>query len=180
MQGRLEQLAPATAQKNINLAVLRSLEIPYPDPEYQAEVLAEYDREMSLLGALDGTTDIQDLHARSLRSSILATAFSGELVPQDANDEAASVLLNRIADEGQSSDGQRASDTKQPSTSMPTTTEAELHAIRLGIQLMWEDGYTMAEIADTMDMAPRQLGAEMKRMRVEGWELPYRRRKATA
>ena len=52
MQDRLEQLAPATAQKNINLAVLRALEISYPALAYQVEVLSEYDRQMSLLGAL--------------------------------------------------------------------------------------------------------------------------------
>ena len=35
----------------------------------------------------------------SLRQSILKAAFSGQLVPQDANDEPASVLLERIAAE---------------------------------------------------------------------------------
>jgi len=37
--------------------------------------------------------------SESLRQSILKKAFSGQLVPQDSNDEPASVLLERIARE---------------------------------------------------------------------------------
>ena len=36
------------------------------------------------------------MRAASLRRSILAAAFSGQLVPQDPDDEPASVLLERI------------------------------------------------------------------------------------
>ncbi len=35
-------------------------------------------------------------YSKSLRQSILAAAFRGELVPQDPKDEPASVLLDRI------------------------------------------------------------------------------------
>lgn len=41
-----------------------------------------------------------------LESAVLAKAFQGELVPQDSNDEPASVLLDRIR-------GQRAAGPKQ-------------------------------------------------------------------
>lgn len=113
MQDRLEQLAPATAQKNINLAVLRALEIPYPDLAYQVEVLDEYDRQMSLLGALDRTVAVEVRHAGGLRTSILAAAFSGKLVPQDADDEPASVLLERITAERVSSNGHKPTKARQ-------------------------------------------------------------------
>jgi type I restriction enzyme S subunit len=36
------------------------------------------------------------VHVEKLTQSILAKAFRGELVPQDPNDEPASVLLERI------------------------------------------------------------------------------------
>lgn len=107
MQGRLEQLAPATAQKNINLAVLRALEIPYPDLEYQAEVVGEYDRQMSLIASLEAALDAAARKSDRLRSSILATAFSGKLTPQNPNDEPSSVLLERIAAERTQFNGPR-------------------------------------------------------------------------
>ena len=52
-------------------------------------MLSHVDREISQLSN----------HAGSLRSSILAAAFSGKLVPQDPTDEPASMLLERIAAE---------------------------------------------------------------------------------
>ncbi len=112
MQGRLERLAPATAQKNINLAVLRTLEIPYPEVTYQTKVIDEYDRQMSLLGALARVVDAAVETAGGLRVSILAHAFLGMLVPQDPNDEPASVLLERIEAEHASSNGKRAIKTR--------------------------------------------------------------------
>jgi type I restriction enzyme S subunit len=113
MQDRLERLAPATAQKNINLALLRALEIPYPDLTYQAEVLDEYDRQMSLLGALDDTASVEGQRAGALRSSILSAAFSGKLVTQDPRDEPASALLRRIAAEQASSNDRPSAKARQ-------------------------------------------------------------------
>jgi type I restriction enzyme S subunit len=99
MQGHLEQLAPATAQKNINLAVLRALEIPYPELRYQALVVEEYDRQLSLVTSLEETLYAAIRQSYRLRSSIFANAFSGKLVAQDAGDEPAPILLERIAAE---------------------------------------------------------------------------------
>lgn len=52
----------------------------------------------------------------ALRSSVLATAFSGTLVHQDPRDEAASVLLERIAAERASSNGRSRARTRKSST----------------------------------------------------------------
>jgi type I restriction enzyme, S subunit len=99
MQNRLEQLAPATAQKNINLAVLRSLEIPYPEASTQQRILNEFDRQMSLIDGLAKATGGMGVRTSALQSSILVSAFSGKLVPRDPSDEPASVLLDLIAAE---------------------------------------------------------------------------------
>jgi type I restriction enzyme S subunit len=40
--------------------------------------------------------DSEISHSEALRQSILKKAFSGQLVPQNPNDEPASVLLERI------------------------------------------------------------------------------------
>jgi len=105
MQSRLERLAPATAQKNINLAVLRALEIPYPDMRYQAKVVEEYDRHMSLIASLDEAIDTAVRQSHRLRAAILTIALSGKLTPQEPSDEPASVLLERIAVERTQSNG---------------------------------------------------------------------------
>jgi type I restriction enzyme S subunit len=45
---------------------------------------------------IEGEVRAGDARCRQLRRSILAAAFSGQLVPQDPDDEPASVLLERI------------------------------------------------------------------------------------
>ena len=53
-------------------------------------------RKISICDQLDQTLTTALQHAEALRQSILKKAFSGQLVPQDPNDEPASVLLERI------------------------------------------------------------------------------------
>ena len=52
--------------------------------------------------------------ADHLRSSILAAAFSGKLVPQDPNDEPASVVLERIEAEEHEVNGHKPTRTRKP------------------------------------------------------------------
>jgi type I restriction enzyme S subunit len=93
----IEALAPATAQKNINLSVLNEVVIRTPDMAEQREIVR---RGKALLAIVDR---IEARYADALRQSqrlaslTLAKAFRGELVPQDPNDEPASALLARIA-----------------------------------------------------------------------------------
>ena len=51
---------------------------------------------MSVIDHLDQTIEEALEQAAALRQAILKKAFSGRLVPQDAEDEPASVLLERI------------------------------------------------------------------------------------
>jgi type I restriction enzyme S subunit len=96
MRDRLDQLAPATAQKNINLAILRSLHIPYPDSDCRVTVVREYDRQMSLINVLEEAIMTSMRRAIRLRTSILGSAFAGKLATQNPYDEPASALLDRI------------------------------------------------------------------------------------
>lgn len=95
----LERLAPATAQKNINLDTLSRIPIPLPPPAEQKRIVAEVDRRFSVLDDLEKIVQENLRRAENLRGTILRSAFAGKLVPQDPNDEPASVLLKRIQQE---------------------------------------------------------------------------------
>ena len=95
----LEKYAPATAQKNINLNILQKLAVPLPPLPEQRRIVAEIERCLSAADETEKTIDQSLKHAERLRQSILKKAFEGKLVPQDSNDEPASVLLKRIKEE---------------------------------------------------------------------------------
>ena len=93
---RIERYAPATAQKNINLDILEKVAVPLPPAAEQERIVAEVDRHLSRADALAASIVQSKRRTQRLRRSILAAAFQGRLVPQDPNDEPASVLLDRI------------------------------------------------------------------------------------
>ena len=58
--------------------------------------MAEVERRLSVVAALEREVEAALARARRLRQSILKRAFEGRLVEQDPDDEPASVLLARI------------------------------------------------------------------------------------
>ena len=93
---RIEAYAPATAQKNINLATLESLVVPLCSLEEQQVLVDQLDAVMSVIEKQIEVIDNQLMMANTLRQSILKKAFTGQLIAQDLSDEPASVLLDRI------------------------------------------------------------------------------------
>ena len=91
------RLASGGVQPNLSLGLIKNMEIPVPSIETQRSVALQ--AEDIVLGSeqLAATCTKARLHVTALRRSILAAAFSGQLVPQDPQDEPASVLLDRIA-----------------------------------------------------------------------------------
>ena len=83
-------------QKALNKERVSNLPIPLPPLDEQAVVVQELEKLLSVIEQLDGEISNQLASASSLRQSILKKAFSGQLVPQDPDDEPASVLLDRI------------------------------------------------------------------------------------
>ncbi|BBL56816.1 hypothetical protein MKFW12EY_04290 [Methylomonas koyamae] len=80
--------------------------------EEQQKVLTEVETNLSIIDQLDQTITTALQQAEALRQSILKKAFSGQLVPQDPNDEPASVLLERIRAEKAASDKPKSRKTK--------------------------------------------------------------------
>lgn len=78
---------------------IRRLVVPVPSIAEQRAAVVEAEHRLALLASLRQQLGVNVRRSNSLRGSILASAFRGELVPQDPDDEPASVLLGRIAAE---------------------------------------------------------------------------------
>ncbi|MGB9497827.1 MAG: restriction endonuclease subunit S [Dissulfuribacterales bacterium] len=103
-QADLDQFAPATAQKNINVAILNDVVVPLPPFAEQQEIVRRVNSLFKLADAIDNRVEVASVRAEKLIQSILAKAFRGELVPNEAelarregrDYEPASVLLECI------------------------------------------------------------------------------------
>lgn len=85
-----------TAIKRIILHRVKETPIALAPLPEQHRIVAEVERRLSVIDELDAVVDANQKRAERLRQAILKRAFEGRLVPQDPNDEPASVLLERI------------------------------------------------------------------------------------
>ena len=99
--------ADGVNQSNISGSKLSRYPFPYCSIEEQCTIASNLEKAFSLL---DGT-EVNIVHelqrAAALRQLILKKAFTGQLVPQDPNDEPASALLDRIRAERKRSANRR-------------------------------------------------------------------------
>src|SRR2546422_10314522 len=51
----IERFAPATAQKNINLEILRDVAVPFPPQQEQAGIITEVERRLSMADNVETT-----------------------------------------------------------------------------------------------------------------------------
>ena len=79
-KANLERFAPATAQKNINLAILSDVAVPLPPYEEQRQIIWEIEQRLSLADRVEMEVDINMKRAERLRQSILKKAFAGTLL----------------------------------------------------------------------------------------------------
>jgi type I restriction enzyme S subunit len=89
----------AVAQPSLSMKTIRKIPIAIPPIKEQKIIvsnLSQYNDIIEEVGSI--ITTLKEKHL-TLDQSILSKAFRGELVPQDPNDEPASVLLERIKQE---------------------------------------------------------------------------------
>jgi len=97
LRKQIEAAAKSTSGvNNINSGELQNLIFPLPSVDEQEELISELDSMLPMINSTEFEIDQQLAKAEILRQSILKKAFSGQLVPQDPNDEPASELLARI------------------------------------------------------------------------------------
>jgi type I restriction enzyme, S subunit len=80
----------------INTTQLKLCQIPLASLPEQNRIVSEIESRLSVCDKIEDSIEQSLKQAGSLRQSILKKAFVGRLVPQDPNDEPASVLLARI------------------------------------------------------------------------------------
>lgn len=98
----LERNAMGTTMKNLNEKIIKKVPIPLSSLSEQQRIVEEIEKRFAVADELEKAVNDGLEKAEKLKQSILKKAFAGKLVPQDPNDEPASVLLDRIKKEKQS------------------------------------------------------------------------------
>ncbi len=88
--------ASSAGQHNISLSTLLSMPIPVAPSSEQSESLGMLDAQLLNVAEQEKATVMSIKQSFAQRQNLLKAAFSGQLVPQDPDDEPASALLKRI------------------------------------------------------------------------------------
>jgi type I restriction enzyme S subunit len=97
--GRMKLIARAkhaVNQASINQGDVKACKVPLPLLAEQTEIVRRIEQLFAFVDQLEAKVATAQARIDRLTQSILAKAFRGELVPQDPNDEPASLLLERI------------------------------------------------------------------------------------
>lgn len=93
---RERAVGAAGSMPKINQQTVSSLPIPICSELEQQKIITLLEEKLSIIDSTLHEIHFQLERSAVLRQSILKKAFSGQLVPQDPNDEPASELLARI------------------------------------------------------------------------------------
>ncbi len=88
--------AQGMAIQHLSIIDFAKCPVPVPPKSEQNEIVRLVEQLFAFADQLESRIKAAQAHIDHLTQSILAKAFRGELVPQDPNDEPASVLLERI------------------------------------------------------------------------------------
>ena len=116
----LDKYSKGVTIKHLTKTALHSICFPLPPLSEQRRIVEKIEELLALVDDLEANkTDLQS-YIKQAKSKVLEMAVRGELVPQDSNDEPASVLLERIKNE------QKSSKSKGKTTEHNTHYEEEL------------------------------------------------------
>lgn len=91
-----KRIRTTAGQSGISGSDVKQMPVPICGRDEQAIIELNLERQLSSIKAISEEIEAGLSRSETLRQSILKKAFSGQLVPQDPNDEPASELLARI------------------------------------------------------------------------------------
>jgi len=98
-QLHLKDLQRGATKVGLGLDDIRNVAIPLPPLAEQETIVEAIEDQLSVIDHLESELEAKLKNAQALRQAILRQAFTGQLVPQDPDDEPASELLKRIVAE---------------------------------------------------------------------------------
>lgn len=96
IQDQITEMARGATRPGFNTESLKRLRIPLPPMDEQRWIVSNIEELFTRADAIEAIVKAARGRAERLEQSVLARAFCGGLVPQDPNDEPASVLLARV------------------------------------------------------------------------------------
>jgi type I restriction enzyme S subunit len=146
-QSLLISSSNAVAQPNVNAKTISQFLVPIPPLSEQREIVRRVEKLFTYVERLEARYQKALRRVEQLTSSLLSTAFRGELVPQDPNDEPASVLLDRIRAE------QAAQPTKPKrggTRRKPTMTKMSDESVKEVIRQLPKDTFSFDELREKL------------------------------
>ena len=139
VRSQILSITNGVAQLKVSLGRFIGIALPLPPLIEQQQIVAEVEARLSVIAQAETAVETSLKRAARTRQSILQKAFSGQLVPQDPNDEPASVLLKRIyAEREKREQGKNIRKRRANIVNIPPPEPGEIDVSEMQQEELWE------------------------------------------
>ncbi|MBW4563302.1 MAG: restriction endonuclease subunit S [Mojavia pulchra JT2-VF2] len=143
----IKEITAGVAQQKISLQRFRSMPLPIPPLDEQQEIVRRVESLFAYADRLEAHYQAACTQIERLTPVLLAKAFRGELVPQDPNDESASVLLERIHAERAA---QPAKAKRDITSRKPAMTKMTKESVKEAIRQLPQNKFSFDELRENL------------------------------
>lgn len=127
-------------------SVMERLPVQIPDYIEQQEIVRRIENRFAYVDRIEARYQSAYVQVERLTPTLLAKAFRGELVPQDPNDEPASVLLERIRAERAAQPAKK----RVLTSKKPTMTKTTKESVKEAIHQLPKDKFSFDELRENL------------------------------